>query len=75
MQTVIERVPLERINAEAQEINLAKTLLTVLAGVLWLIGWVAGKIIGTVVVAITWSLAAVKVGWADARSRPAAGGG
>lgn len=39
--------------------------LVVLAGVLWLLGWLVGK----VCVATVWVWAALKVGWSDARAQ------
>lgn len=38
--------------------------LTVLAAILWLLGWLAGKVAG----AFVWMWFAIKVGWIDARS-------
>lgn len=72
MATVLERVPVDRIQAEAREIQFARTVLTVFAAVLYAVGWIAGKAWGTV----AWSIAAVKVGWQEARvARPPDGGG
>lgn len=75
MASVLDSVPVDRINAEAREIDLGRTILTVLAAALWLIGWVAGKTAGFVFGAVAWSLAAVRVGWRDARGRRPDGGG
>lgn len=70
MATVIERVPLDRINARAQEIRLGHALAALFAGILFVVGWLAAKAVGGVV----WCAAAVVVGWQTARARPDSGG-
>jgi hypothetical protein len=61
-----ELVELDRIAVEAHRIDLGRTALTLLAGLFWLIGFVVGKLVIGVVAAVTYSMAAVKVGWQDA---------
>lgn len=73
MTAVLERVPVDRIGAEARDIHPGRTLLTIIAGVLYGLGWLAAKTLAVLWLAAAWSLAAVKVGWADAR-RPAVSG-
>lgn len=73
MTAVLERVPVDRITAEARQIHPGRTLLTVIAGVLYGLGWLAAKTLAVAWLAVAWSFAAVKVGWSDAR-RPAQGG-
>jgi hypothetical protein len=70
---VLERVPVDRITAEARAIHPGRTLLIVIAGVLYGVGWLAARAVAVLWLAAAWSLAAVKVGWSDAR-RPAASG-
>jgi hypothetical protein len=60
---LLDRVPSDRIQAEARQVHLGRALLTALVGVFWLLGWLAGKV--TVAVGFAW--AAAKVGWQDAR--------
>lgn len=72
MQSVLDRVPVDRITTEAREVRFLRTLLTLVAGVLWGVGWVAGKVLGGIWLALAWSATAVKVGWIEARN---AGGG
>lgn len=66
--TLLERVPVERISAEARQVDVGHTVLTLLAAVLYGIGWLAGKVLGTIWLAIAWSATAVKVGWTEART-------
>ncbi len=66
--TLLERVPVERISAEAREVRVGHTLLTLVAAVLYGIGWAAGKVLGMLWLALAWSGTAVKVGWTEARS-------
>lgn len=64
---VLERVPLGRISAEAREIHFGRVLLTLLAAVLFGVGWVASK----AVLSVAWVCAAVRVGWVEARASKA----
>jgi hypothetical protein len=66
---VLERVPVDRITAEAKDIRFWHTIATVVAGFFWLIGWLVSK----VWLGIAWCAVAVKVGWQDART-PRPGG-
>lgn len=65
---VLDRVPLDKITAEARAINFVRTLLTLIAGVLFTVGWVAAKICKAVWFVAAWTFAAVRVGWREARS-------
>jgi hypothetical protein len=64
MAKVLEAVPLERIRAEAREVHLGRTLLTLLVGVFWLIGWLAGK----ATLAVGFAYASAKIGFQEARN-------
>lgn len=62
-------VPLDRITAEANEIHIGRLLLTLIAGFFYGLGWIAAKTFIAVGFMLSWSIAAVKVGWKDARSQ------
>ncbi|HEY9371525.1 hypothetical protein [Streptomyces sp.] len=79
--TVLDRVPVDRITVEAQELELGRKLLALVLGVFYAVGWLAGR----VVLAVVWLLrkvafalsnvtAAVKIGYRDARKLDAARG-
>lgn len=68
--TVLDRIPLERITAEARRIHFWRTVLTILAGVLYGLGWLAGKAVIVGWFALAWTAAAIKVGWQEARKEP-----
>lgn len=65
--TVLDRVPVDRIADQAREIHLGRMLLTAIAAVLYGLGWLASKTFRVVLLAITWSIASMRVGWQDAR--------
>jgi len=69
--TLLERVPLADINAQAREWHPLRFVLTVLAGLLFGLGWVAAKTVAAVVagtwLAGAWVSAAVLLGWRSAR--------
>ncbi len=62
-----ERIPVERITAEAREAQFGHTALTLIAGVLYGLGWVVGKAFGLVWLALAWAWTAVKLGFTEAR--------
>lgn len=63
----LEKVPVEQITREAREVHFTRTALTVLAGLLWLIGFCVAKAFGLVWFAGAWIVTAVRLGWSDAR--------
>lgn len=63
----LEQATLDRIRAEAQALRPLRTLLTLLASLLWALGWLAAKSVGVLWAGVAWSLAAAKVGWSDGR--------
>lgn len=63
MTTVLRRVPVERISDQAREIRAGRLLLTLVAGLLFAVGWSAGAAFR----ALVWCAVAVKVGWQDGR--------
>lgn len=65
---VLDRVPVDEITEQARQVHLGRVVLTVLAAVLFSVGWLAGAVF----MALAWSGTAVKVGWLDARRRDAA---
>lgn len=68
LDTMLDRVPVDRITTEAREVHFRRTVLTVLAGLLWLVGWSAGKAFTAVWFALAWAWTAVRLGWSDART-------
>lgn len=66
---IAERVPVTRISAEAREIRFIPALLTLVAGVLFGVGWLAAKACTAAWSALTWTFAAVRVGWQEGVAR------
>lgn len=62
-------VEVARLEAEAHEIHLGRTLLTILAAVFYALGWGAAMIVIGVWTVLTWSAAAMRLGWQDAFGR------
>lgn len=60
--SVLESIPLDRIERQAREAHLGRLLLTLFVGVFWLAGWALRK----AVMSVSFIGAAVKVGWRDA---------
>jgi hypothetical protein len=62
--TITQRVPLDQITREARQVRFGVVLLTVLAGVFFAIGWLAGRLF----LGVAWCAVAVKVGWQAGRA-------
>jgi hypothetical protein len=62
---ILDRVPLDRIEGEARQVHLGRALLTLLVGLFWALGWLAGK----ATLAVGFAYAAAKTGFQDARTQ------
>lgn len=69
MAHVLDRVPVSRITDEAKQVRFGYTVLAVIAGLLYGLGWLTAKAFGLVWLAVAWAGTAVKIGWVDARGR------
>lgn len=58
----------ERVESEARQIRPGRTVLTVIAAVLYAVGWLIGQVFRAVWLVVSWSLAAAKVGFREART-------
>jgi hypothetical protein len=65
--TLLDRVPLDEITAQAREVRFGRTVLTVIAGVLFGLGWLAYKVAAAAWLCAAWSVVAVKAGWTESR--------
>lgn len=72
--TTLDRIPVDRITARARGVQFSRVALTVLAGVLYTLGWLTSKaayavqvVAAAVWFGLVWSFSAVQVGWSDAR--------
>lgn len=63
-------VDLAVINTEAKQVQFSRFVLTLLAGVLYGIGWTARKILAALWFAAAWSWTAVRLGWQEAKPHP-----
>lgn len=73
LDQVLERVPVERINREARETHFWRTVLTLVAGLLYGVGWLAAKGFTLLWLVLAWSAVAVRVGWQEGRRAGSAG--
>lgn len=67
---VLDRVPVDEITEGARRVHLGRVVLTVLAAVLFAVGWLAGA----ACMAIAWAGIAIRVGWRQARRGDVGGG-
>lgn len=59
-------VDIGRISAEARQIDAKRVILTILAAVLYAAGWTTRKVFVVLWLALTWSWAAIRLGWREA---------
>jgi hypothetical protein len=59
-------VNVDRISAEAREVQFRRAFLTAIAAVLYGIGWLARRTFIVLWLALTWSWSAVRLGWQEA---------
>jgi len=70
--TVLDRVPLDAITEQARQVRPGRALLTLVAGVLFGLGWVTSRVFAILWLACIWSWTAVRVGW-EAEHGPSRG--
>lgn len=73
--TVLDQVPVDRIDGGVRKTDYRKVFLLILASLLYIVGWLPGRIwLGVRIVATwaahTWAGSAVRVGWADGYNPP-----
>lgn len=71
MTAVLDRIPVEQITADAKKVDAGRAVLSLLALIPFIIGWIAGK----TVLAVAWVGLAVKAGWLEARRPKTVDGG
>jgi hypothetical protein len=67
MTTLTELIPVDEITAQAREVHFWRTVLTLIAAVLFGAGWVTAKVFAVLWLAAAWSFTAVRVGWQEGR--------
>ena len=68
MTSVAERVPLDRIEQRARQAHPGRVLLTVIAAVLFGVGWLACRACAVTWLAAAWCASAVIEGWQSAKA-------
>lgn len=64
---VLDRVSVGDITAAAHAVSFLRTLLTLIAAVLYGVGWLVAKVFTGVWFVLAWCAVAVRFGWRDAR--------
>lgn len=78
MATVLERldgVPLDRISARAEKLDLGRALVSLVLAVFIGIGWLVRKVFLVAAAGLRWIAAAFMEGWAMAGTKPSPGPG
>ena len=72
MTTLADRVPVDSITQQAREVKFGRAVLTLIAAVLFGLGWVTSRVFAVLWLAFAWSGTAVRVGW-EAEHGPSRG--
>jgi hypothetical protein len=70
LDSVLRTVPLDEINQRSREVHFWRTVATLLAGLLFAVGWLAAKSLAVLWLAVAWTATAVKVGYQAGRPAP-----
>lgn len=68
LDDVLQRVPVEQINRQAREVRFWRTVLVLLAGLLFGVGWLVAKAFAVLWLAAAWMATAVRLGWQAGRA-------
>ena len=61
--SVLDRVPVDEINAQAQQVKPGRAALTVIAAVLFGLGWIVARVFAVLWLGAMWCGVAVREGW------------
>lgn len=64
---ILERVPFDEITDQARQVRFWRTAATVIAFLLFGLGWVVAKTFGVTWFALAWAGCAVREGWREGR--------
>ena len=64
---MLQQATLDQIREQARTLTPVRTLLTLIASVLFALGWFAARTLGVIWSGFTWAYAAVVVGWKSAK--------
>ena len=67
MTAVLDRVDLDAITEQARQVRFWRTVLTLVAGVLFGAGWLVAKCFTVSWLAVSWCAVAVREGWREGR--------
>jgi hypothetical protein len=65
--SVLDRVPVSRISAQARQVHAGRALLTLIAGLFFVLGWVTFKVFAVLWLAVVWCAVATREGWREAK--------
>ena len=65
---LVDRGQLDEITRQAREVHPVRTLLTLIASLLFGIGWLAYKIVAVLWLAAAWMFVATRAGWRVAKA-------
>lgn len=68
---VLDRVPVDQIEAEAKPVDLGRLLMVLIVGLFYMIGFGARKVLLVAGMGLGWMVAATRTGWQDAAIPPA----
>lgn len=67
--SVLDRVPVDKITAEAKQVRFWATVLRLIAFTLFGAGWLAAKGFAMLWLALAWAAVAIRTGWQEGRAQ------
>lgn len=67
LDALLDTQRLDRITAEARQVHFWRTVLTVIAALLFGLGWVVARAFGLLWLVMAWTATAVRLGWQEGR--------
>lgn len=65
--TFLDEALTDRITEQAKRVRFSRVALTILAGLLFGLGWLAAKTVTAVWFVLAWCVTAIRVGWQEGR--------
>lgn len=65
--SLLDRMPVERITAQARDVRVGPVVLSIVASVFFAIGWLAFKVCALAWLAVVWCAVATREGWREAQ--------
>lgn len=71
MTAITEQIPVAEVSRRAHQVRFGQTVLAIVTGALFGLGWLVAKVFSTAWLVLAWSFTAAQVGWEHAQVQAA----